>query len=135
VEAACHCVVQRPPICLWKSFRRSRTLFQDRPETLATELLQIAQDFSTGQRWSSAAITMARWGGDLETRLHAILAPQPKRRATKLSFAATSVLALLTCTASALSFRPEQQTDFPGGLPMKRTLLSGLLASAGSFRG
>jgi TonB family protein len=74
---------------------------------------------------------MVGWGGDLETRLHAILAPQPKRRATELSFAAISVLALLTCTASALSFRSEQQTDFPGGLPMKRTLLSGLLVSAG----
>jgi TonB family protein len=96
----------------------------------ATELLEIAQDFSTGQRWSSAVITMASRGGDLETRLQAILAPQPARRTTKLSFAAISVLALLTCTASALSFRPEQ-TDFPGGSPMKRTLLSGLLASAG----
>lgn len=100
-----------------------------RSSDYATELLDIAQHFSTGQRWSSAAITMAR-RGDLETRLHAILAPQPARRATKLSVVAIFVLALLTCTASALSLFPEQ-TDFPGGLFMKRTLLSGLLASAG----
>src|SRR5580658_6285721 len=31
-EAACHCVVQR--YYLWKSFRRSRTQFRDRPETV-----------------------------------------------------------------------------------------------------
>jgi TonB family protein len=100
-----------------------------RSSDYATELLDIAQHFSIGRRWSSAAITMAR-GGDLENRLHAILAAQPKRRGAKLSVAAIFLLALLTCTASALTLFPEQ-TDFPGGLPMKRTLLSGLLASAG----
>jgi TonB family protein len=69
--------------------------------------------------------------GDLETRLHAILAPQPNRRAARLSVSAISVLALLTLSASAVSVTPEKQTYSTGGSPMKRTLLSGLLASAG----
>jgi TonB family protein len=38
---------------------------------------------------------------------------------------------LLTVTASAVSVTPEKQTDPTGGFPMKRTLLSGLLATAG----
>lgn len=100
-----------------------------RSSDYATELLDIAQDFSSGQRCSSAAIAMAR-RGDLETRLHAILAPQPNRSAARLSVTAIFVLTLLTLTASAVSITPEQ-TDPPGGPTMKRTLLSGLLVSAG----
>jgi len=101
-----------------------------RSSDYATELLDIAQDFSRQQRWSSAAITMVR-RCDLETRLRAILAQQSKRTAGRLSFAAIFVLTLLTFTASAISVLPEQQNDLRGGLLMKRTLLSGLLASAG----
>ncbi len=99
-----------------------------RSSDYATELLDIAQNFS-GRRWSSAAITMAR-RGELESRLNAILASQPHRKA-RLSFPAISVLIALTATASALTLLPEQETDSPGGSPMKHTLLSGLLASAG----
>jgi beta-lactamase regulating signal transducer with metallopeptidase domain len=43
-----------------------------RPSDYATQLLEIAHAFSKGQRWSSAAITMAR-RGELEARMLAIL--------------------------------------------------------------
>jgi TonB family protein len=101
-----------------------------RSSDYATELLDIARRFSDGRRWPSAAITIVR-RCDLETRLNAILAPQPNRRAARLSFSAISVLTLLTLTASAVSVTPEKQTDPTGGPLMKRTLLSGLLAAAG----
>jgi TonB family protein len=96
----------------------------------AAELLKIAQEFRTRQQWSAAALTMAR-RGELEERLLAILDPQPHVTALRMPFAAISILTFLTITASAVTLLPRQQTDLPGGLPMKRTLLSGLLASAG----
>jgi TonB family protein len=69
--------------------------------------------------------------GELEDRLNAILDPRPYRRTGRLSFAAIGVLALLAMAASAINLFPEQQKNVPGGLLMKRTVLSGLLASAG----
>jgi TonB family protein len=101
-----------------------------RSSDYATELLGIARDFSFSRRTPLAAITMVR-RCDLETRLHAILAPTPNRRAARLSFSVISVLTLLTLTVSAVSVTPEEQTDPTGGSLMKRTLLSGLLAAAG----
>jgi TonB family protein len=106
-----------------------------RPSDYAAELLEVAQAFRRTERWSSAAaITMAR-RGDLENRLYAILDPQPNRRARRLSFAAVCALTAVAVAASAVTLLPEKQTDLAidsqGGVPMKRTLLSGLLASAG----
>jgi TonB family protein len=101
-----------------------------RPSDYAMELLEIAQNFSAGHRWSSAAIMMAR-RGELEGRLNAILDPQPNRRTRRLSIAAIVVLILLTMTASAIDLLPKRQNNSPGGSFMKRTVLSGLLASAG----
>jgi len=105
-----------------------------RPSDYAAELLSIAQEFSPGKLWSSAAVTMAR-RGELESRLNAILDPQPFQKARKLAVPAICVLTILTVTASAVTVLPEQQLktpiDTPGGSPMKRTIFSGLLASAG----
>lgn len=105
-----------------------------RPSDYAAELLDVAQAFSRTGRWTAAAITMAR-RGDLENRLYAILDPQPNKRARRLSFAAVCALTAVTVTASAVTLLPEQETDLltdsQGGVPMKRTILSGLLASAG----
>lgn len=101
-----------------------------RPSDYATELLDIAQSFSRGRRFPAAAITMARHG-QLEARLNAILDPQPNTGAKRLSLAAISLLTLLTLTASAVTLLPKQETDSPGGSLMKRTVLTGLLASAG----
>lgn len=101
-----------------------------RPSDYAMELLEIAQDFSARQRWSPAAIMMAR-RGELEDRLNAILDPQPNRRTRPLSIAAIVVLTLLAMTASAINLLPEPQNNSTGGSLMKRTVLSGLLASAG----
>ena len=100
-----------------------------RPSEYASELLGIAHDFRPGQLWSSAAFTVAR-RGELESRLNAILDPQPFRQLRKLTFPAICTLTLLTMTASAVTLLPKPQTD-PGGSSMKRTLLSGLLTSAG----
>ncbi|MBV8550013.1 MAG: TonB family protein [Acidobacteriaceae bacterium] len=101
-----------------------------RASDYASELLHIAQSFSRGKQWPAAAITMAR-RGELEGRLYAILGPLPDGRIRGLSIAAVSALTLLTLSASAITVLPKEK-DLPGGgLSMKRTLLSGLLASAG----
>lgn len=101
-----------------------------RSSDYAAELLDIAQGFGTRQRGSAAAFSMMRYG-DLEPRVRAILTPQPHRNPTRLTSAAILVMALVASTASAISLLPERQDDFSGGSPMKRTLVSGLLASAG----
>ncbi len=100
-----------------------------RPSDYATQLLEIAQDFSGGRSWSSAAITMAR-RNQLETRLRAILDPRLNTKAKDLSFAAMAALTLWSMAASAITLTP-QQTNSPGGIFMKRTFLSGLLSSVG----
>ncbi len=106
--------------------------FGVRPSDYASELLDIARSFTKGQRWSSAAaLTMAR-RSELEGRLYAILDPQ-RNDATRRPVLAIAVLTGLTLTASAVTVLPEQNNL--GGHPMtrtmKRTLISGLLASAG----
>jgi TonB family protein len=103
-----------------------------RPSDYASELLDIARSFSKGQRWSSAAaLTMAR-RGELEGRLYAILDPR-RDAAARRPVLAIAALAAVALTASAVTVLPEQNTL--GGHPMtrnmKRTLISGLLASAG----
>jgi TonB family protein len=109
-----------------------------RPSDYAAALLEVAQAFGRTGRSPSAAIAMAR-RGELECRLYAILDPRPNGRARRLSFGAASVLIAAALTASAVTLLPEKQmdlttnspTDLAGGVPMKRTILSGLLASAG----
>ncbi|MDQ2774070.1 MAG: M56 family metallopeptidase [Acidobacteriota bacterium] len=106
--------------------------FGIRPSDYARELLDIARSFSKGQRWSSAAaLTMAR-RGELEGRLYAILDPE-RNGAGRRPVLAIAALTALTLTASAVTVLPEQSSL--GGHPMtrtmKRTLISGLLASAG----
>ncbi len=99
-----------------------------RPSEYASELLEIARSFTKGQRWSSAAIAVAR-RGELEGRMYAILDPAPKSR-RKRPLAAIAALTALALTASAVTVLPEQNNS-PGGHSMRRTLISGLLVSAG----
>jgi TonB family protein len=66
---------------------------------------------------------------DLHQRLRSILQPQ-ERLASRLPLAAIAVLSATTVTVSAVTIVP-QRTYAIGGYSMKRTLLSGLLASAG----
>jgi TonB family protein len=94
-----------------------------RPSEYAAELLDIAQSFSKAPRWPAAAISMAR-RGELEERLYAILDSQPSRKARHYWLGSMLALASLTASASAITFQT-------GGSDMKRTLLSGLLSSAG----
>jgi TonB family protein len=99
-----------------------------RPSDYATQLLQIAQCFRPSHSGYPVATAMAQ-RGHLESRLYAIL--NPKARAGR-NFPMFKILALagLTLSASALAIFPNQN-EFKGGHPMKRTLISGLLASAG----
>jgi len=98
------------------------------PSDYARELLEIAQAFPKGQRWSFGAIAMAR-RGELEGRLYAILGPPPTG-IRRLPLAAMAALTVLTLAASAVTIFPEQ-SSLPGGNNMKKTLMSGLLISAG----
>ncbi len=113
------------------------------PSDYARELLEIAQAFPKAQRWSSASIAVVR-RGELEGRLYAILdaavplpspssdtaAAKPMSAHALPSFTAIAALTAITVAASAVTVIP-QQFSSPGGDHMKRTLLSGLLASAG----
>ncbi len=101
-----------------------------RQSQYASELLAIAHDFRPGRFWSAAAVTVAR-RGELESRLNTILDPQPFRRARNLFIPSICTLTLLTMAASAVTLVPKQQLSPSGGSLMKRTLLSGLLTSAG----
>ena len=99
-----------------------------RASDYADELLGIAQCCQRAQSIAPAT-AMVRSSGDLESRLRAMFAPHAQERRR---FRLVKVLALiaLTLTASAVTLFP-QENDFQGGLTMKRTLISGLLTSAG----
>ncbi len=90
-----------------------------RASEYAAELVAIAR----GSRWrgatSGAAISMA--SGRLEGRVQAILSQKGGARRTR---ALPGILALVLCGTAASAIDV-------GGSPMKRTILSGLLASAG----
>ena len=101
-----------------------------RASDYAAELLAIAHGFRQGQRWTSPAIAMAR-RGELEGRLTAILDPQLRRAATKSIALSLILLAVTAVAASAINMFPNSDVKSSGGFLMKRTLLSGLLASAG----
>ncbi len=126
------------PLCWWNR----RTLRQEseaacdsgvldagiRPSDYATELLNIAQAFSRGRRHAAAAIAMVQ-PDDLERRLRAILNPRLAGR-NRFATANLALLGCLTISASAVTISSDN-SDFEGGQQMKKTLISGLLASAG----
>ena len=126
------------PLCWWhrSSLRRESERACDalvvrwgvRPSEYAQELLQIAQGLPHGLSRSPVGLAMVQ-PGELESRLHAILRP-PASLLQKRSVVALAALVGLTLSASALSIFPEQ-SSLPGGYKVKRTLMSGLLASAG----
>jgi TonB family protein len=106
----------------------------------AAELLAIAQDFHSQGLWAAAvtpATTMLRHE-DLEQRLNSILSSHPIPRTIGLRrlIAALLSISLLTLAASAVTLFPEtpakpQSLTTPRSPLMRRTVLSGLLASAG----
>jgi TonB family protein len=99
-----------------------------RPSDYASQLLEIAQSFTGSSSYCAAAISIAR-RGELEDRLYAILEANP-RHTSKLPLAAIASLIVLTLTASAVTINPTSNHP-QGGHPMKRTVLSGLLATTG----
>ena len=126
------------PLCWWtrRALRQESEAACDsgvldagiRPSEYATELLKIAQGFSRGRRHTAAAIAMAH-PDDLERRLHAILNQRSTGR-NRFAIAKVALLACLTISASAVTVSSDN-SDFEGGQQMKRTVISGLLASAG----
>lgn len=126
------------PLCWWhrSSLRRESERACDalvvrwgvRPSEYAQELLEIAKALPEGLSRSPVGLAMVQ-PGELESRLRAILRP-PASLLRKRSVVALAALVALTLSASALSIFPEQ-SSLPGGYKVKRTLMSGLLASAG----
>lgn len=108
----------------------------------AAELLAIAQGLHSQSRWAAGAatcgsITMLRHE-DLEQRLHFILSshPVPSAIRPRRLVAALLSISLLTMAASAVTLFPQppaepQPATTQRSSPMRRTVLSGLLASAG----
>ncbi|HEX4227467.1 MAG TPA: M56 family metallopeptidase [Bryobacteraceae bacterium] len=101
-----------------------------RASDYAAELLAIAHGFRQGQVWTSPAIAMAR-RCELEGRLTAILDPQPQRAVRTSVVVSLVLLAATAVAASAVTILSPSDVQTSGGSHMKRTLLSGLLASAG----
>ncbi|MGH9626538.1 MAG: M56 family metallopeptidase, partial [Bryobacteraceae bacterium] len=94
-----------------------RAMSRMRPSEYAAELLAIAQLARRGV--PSCAIGMA--GNHLEARLHAILRSEAAVRSRTRGLIAILTLMAFATAASAITL---------GGSPMKRIILSGLLASA-----
>ncbi len=111
-----------------------------RASDYAAELLAIAKDFRVEAPIAATGIAMAR-RGDLGGRLHLILAPEavPKPVALRRLAAALTFISALTIAASALTVSPEPipftKSESPqrssSMFTLRRTVLSGLLASAG----
>jgi TonB family protein len=99
------------------------------PSEYAAELLGVAQAIGKQRLLASFAIGMARVSG-LEERMRALLNPAPaifprvRSRAIGFALAAAGI-------ASAMSITPQSTSNQQGGLTMKRTIMSALLASAG----
>jgi TonB family protein len=102
----------------------------------AAELLEIARSFGSA-RHCGAAIPMATQAncGDLEDRLHNILTRARKRTGWFRFSVAVSCLSLLTMASSAVTFTQQsmnpQRSSTMTFTSLRRTVLSGLLASAG----
>lgn len=97
-----------------------------RASDYATQLVDIARANRLGLL-SRAAICMAR-KDELEPRLVRILAPQTKAGSLARAFVSTVLVIAIAATAPAITLQKNDSNL--GGPHMKRTLLSGLLASA-----
>jgi TonB family protein len=99
-----------------------------RPSDYASELLKVAEGLAKRTLTSPVAIAIAE-PGQLEHRIRTIL---DARVATTGKFPARAIalLAAVTISVSALTLSPDKN-DSQGGPQMKRTLISGLLLSAG----
>ncbi len=104
-----------------------------RASEYAAELIQIARTVNHGRLWARAATNMAR-PGELESRLFGILDAQPLDSTRRRLLMPAAILTVLAMTVSAVTLSPQQKfqnSRQSGGLPMKRTLLPGLMASIG----
>jgi TonB family protein len=99
-----------------------------RPSEYASELLHLTRELRVRRLADAIAIAIAQ-PGDLERRVRSILNTRLK---TFNKFPIGKVLALgcLTISASALNFSSDNP-NFQGAPTMKKTLISGLLVSAG----
>ena len=126
------------PLCWWNlwNLRRDSENACDswviesgvRASDYATELLKLAKTTREWQTGSPVATAIAR-SGELEMRIRAFL-NTPGAICKKLPTGKTALLAVLTISASALTVS-SSDNDFQGGPHMKRTVITGLLASAG----
>lgn len=104
------------------------------PSSYAIELLEIARALksdttnSAEHAWSNTAISMAR-PHQLERRVKAILSQSVPGLSLTRRLSSLTSLCLIAVTASAVT--PVSKNVHYGGLHMRRTLLSTLLASAG----
>lgn len=102
-----------------------------RPSDYASELLAIAKLVGSDKAAAAAySISMARPAG-LEQRLRAILIPRPASFSPTKMFSVVTALALAAAAASAVSVNSDRSFSEQGGSIMKRTLITGLLNSAG----
>jgi TonB family protein len=115
-----------------------------RASEYASQLLSFLQRFDSSRSAFPLTTAIVRRGGDLEGRFRAILnssrttgTNRPARVYAKLSprtraflFFEVLLLIALTISASAVTIF-SNESDFQGGHVMKRTIISGLLVSAG----
>lgn len=102
-----------------------------RPSQYAAELLDIAKGLPRNTALANfAGISMAR-RGDLETRVRHILGASAGLWPQKWNWAALLVLSAVAVCSSTVTAKAKQSLHQSGDFIMKRSLLSGLLASAG----
>jgi TonB family protein len=102
-----------------------------RPSHYAAELLAVARAIGGGPQFSISAISMAARSSDLEDRLRAILNPTARSLSRWQTYALALALGTVAVAASAVTLGPKRFSGEQGGSTMKRTILSGLLTSAG----
>ena len=99
-----------------------------RASDYASELLNLAKTIREWRPGSAAAVAIVR-RGEIERRIRAVL-HTPSAVCKKLPTTKVALVAALTISASAVTISPGAH-DFQGGPYMKRTVITGLLASAG----
>jgi TonB family protein len=100
------------------------------PSGYAAELLAVAHGIGArADQLPVTGISMVR--GDLEGRLRFVLGPPLLPLSRVRAWIAFLTLASAALGASTITARSEPGSDEQGGSPMKHSLLSGLLASAG----
>ncbi len=100
-----------------------------RPSDYAAELIAIAREFKSGRFRSVGAIAMA-CPRDLEGRVLEILDSHPELPRKIHTFRPVALLAAAAVATSAITLSSDSRFHFSGDTHMKRTLMSGLLASA-----